>query len=97
MQFRDQVLELLKRLMPELSEKYGVSRLGIFGSLARNDFSEASSDVDIIVEFSRPVGAEFIDLGNYLEKLIHRKVDLVSRKGIRKEYLKEIDPEIIYV
>ena len=55
------------------------------------------ADVDIIVEFSKPVGIEFIDLANYLELKIQRKVDLITRKGLREKYLRVIESEIIYV
>ena len=55
------------------------------------------ADVDIIVGFSKPVGIEFIDLANYLELKIQRKVDLITRKGLREKYLRVIESEIIYV
>ena len=71
--------------------------MGVFGSVTRNDFSPEKSDVDIIVEFSRPIGIEFIDLANYLESQIRRKIDLVSRNGIKKKYLEAIEKNIIYV
>jgi hypothetical protein len=53
--------------------------------------------VDIIVEFSQPIGIEFIDLADYLELHIHRKVDLVSRNGVKKPFFQEIEKEIVYV
>lgn len=86
----------LTQLRPKISEKYYVSSLGLFGSVTRSDFSE-SSDIDIIVEFSKPVGMEFIDLAEELESYLNRKVDLVSRKGIKAKYFKTIETEIIYV
>ena len=65
--------------------------------MVRDDFSPANSDIDIIVDFSRPVGIEFIDLAEFLEKNIDRKVDLVSLKGIKPKYYDQISKEIIYV
>jgi uncharacterized protein len=79
-----------------LSEKYHVNTLGLFGSVVRDDFN-AESDIDIVVDFSQPIGIEFIDLANDLEKLLKRKVDLVSKNGIKPKYFEEIQPEIIYV
>jgi predicted nucleotidyltransferase len=76
--------------------EYGVARMGIFGSAARGDDTPLS-DIDLLIEFSRPVGIEFIDLGNMLEKTLGRKVDMVSRRGIKDKYFKEIERDIIYV
>lgn len=80
------ILYTLRGLKPELSAKYGVSSIGLFGSVVRDDFSPLRSDVDIIVDFSRPVGIEFVDLADYLETKILKKVDLVSKKGIKDKY-----------
>lgn len=63
----------------------------------REDFRPESSDVDIIVVFSRSVGIEFIDLAHFLESKINRKLDLVSRKGIKKQYLDAMEKDIVYV
>ena len=76
--------------------KFHVNSIGLFGSLVREDFSP-TSDVDIIVDFSKPIGIEFIDLADFVEKKLQKSVDLVSIKGIKKNYLKAIEPEIIYV
>jgi uncharacterized protein len=91
-----QIIQILRNLKPELSDKFHVKTIGLFGSIVRDDFTP-NSDVDIIVEFNKPVGIEFIDLADYIEKKIRRKVDLVSRKGVKEKYLKVIDPEIVYV
>ena len=87
----------MQKIKPELANKYHVKSIGLFGSIVRDDYSSAKSDVDIIVEFSQPVGVEFIDLADFLEFQIKRKVDLVSRKGIKQDFYKEIEREIIYV
>ncbi|WP_229213666.1 nucleotidyltransferase family protein [Dyadobacter psychrotolerans] len=64
--------------------------------MVRNDFTD-SSDVDIIVEFNRPIGIEFVDLADYIESKIRKNVDLVSRNGIKPKYFQAIQSEIIYV
>jgi predicted nucleotidyltransferase len=97
MTLKDSIISTLKSLKPELAARFGVNSLGVFGSITRQDFLPETSDVDIIVDFSRPIGIEFIDLADFLEKKIKRNVDLVSRKGIKDQYLKVIEPEIIYV
>lgn len=86
-------LELIK---PSLVSRYHVRELGLFGSVVRDDFSP-ESDIDIIVDFSRPIGIEFIDLADELEAQLKRKVDLVSKKGIKPQYFKAIQSDVIYV
>ena len=90
------IKQIIKQLKPELEKKFHVSSIGIFGSVVRNDFSE-NSDVDIIVDFSQPIGIEFIDLADLLEEKFHEQVDLVSKKGIKPQYFSSIENEIVYV
>jgi predicted nucleotidyltransferase len=90
------IREILIQLKPELVEKYHISSIGLFGSIVRNDFN-ITSDIDIIVDFSKPIGIEFVDLANYIEKNLQQHVDLVSKKGVKEKYFKEIEREIIYV
>lgn len=90
------IKQIIKELKPELEKKFHVSTIGVFGSVVRNDFSE-NSDVDIIVDFSQPIGIEFIDLADLLEEKFHEQVDLVSKKGIKPQYFSSIENEIVYV
>jgi predicted nucleotidyltransferase len=90
------IKKILTDLKPELERNFHVSSIGIFGSVARNDFS-ANSDLDLIVDFNQPVGITFIDLAKFLEEKVQEQIDLVSRKGIRPQYLSSIEKEIVYV
>lgn len=87
---------ILEQLKPELEQRFHVQSLGLFGSVVRHDFSP-KSDIDILVDFSAPIGIEFIDLANYIEHKLNRRVDLVSRQGIKEPYYKAIQQEIVYV
>jgi len=87
---------ILQQLKPELVERFHVNVIGLFGSVVRNDFSP-KSDIDIIVDFSSPIGIEFIDLADLIEKKLNRKVDLVSRNAVKDKFFKVIEQEIIYV
>jgi predicted nucleotidyltransferase len=91
----NEVIRKLQRIKPHLQRNFAVKTVGLFGSFATGSYTD-SSDVDIIVEFERPVGVEFIDLSYLLEKELSRKVDVVSLKGIKDKYLKEIEKDIIY-
>ena len=90
------IQDQLRQMKPELTAKYHVSSIGLFGSVVRNDFT-SESDIDIVVDFSEPIGIEFIDLANELELTLNRKVDLVSKAGVKPGYFKAIESEIVYV
>ena len=96
MMYLDSILDELKNLKPELSTKYFVDSIGLFGSITRNDFTD-KSDIDIIVDFKKPIGIEFVDLAEFLEKKFNRKVDLVSKNGMKQNFYSEIKNEIQYV
>lgn len=75
----------------------GVKNLSVFGSLARGEESD-SSDIDLLVEFDRPVGLfEFIRLKLFLENLTGKSVDLVTPDALRPGMRKEILNEAIHV
>jgi predicted nucleotidyltransferase len=80
----------------ELSNRFGVSVIGLFGSVTRDDFTE-TSDIDILVDFSRPIGMDFFTLADYLESRLKRKVDLITRDGIKPRYFEAIKQDLVYV
>jgi len=90
---REEILALLKQQKPFLQARFNVSSIGIFGSVARNEATEGS-DIDILVEFNGRIGLAFVDLAEFLERLLGAKVDLVSRRALRPEVLSLIADEI---
>ena len=77
--------------------RYGVSHLAVFGSLARGE-DRPDSDVDVLVEFSVPVGLfEFVRVQRCLARLLGRSVDLATPDAIRKEMRETILQEATYV
>ncbi len=87
---------LLSQHRSQLATRYPIQRLALFGSFARNE-ATPDSDVDILVEFSQPVGLKFFELALELENLLHQPVDLVSRHGIKPAYFAAIEPDLIDV
>ena len=79
-----------------MTDKYHVSSIGLFGSIVRDDFN-SNSDIDIIVDFSKPIGIEFIDLAEFIERKLKKSVDLVSKNGVKQKYFRTFESEIIYV
>ena len=93
---RDDIIETLQEHMSEI-RRYGVSHLAVFGSLARGE-EKPDSDVDILVEFSVPVGLfEFVRVQRYLGRLLGRTVDLATPDALRKEMRDAILQEATYV
>jgi len=94
---RKEVLRILGLHRKELAERYGVIRMGIFGSVARNEATEAS-DVDVVVETQVPDLLMMVNLKEDLEKILHSKVDLVRYRHRMNTFLKKrIDNEARYV
>jgi predicted nucleotidyltransferase len=91
-----EVKNKLKRLMPVLSDRFSVKRIGYFGSYSRDEQTD-KSDIDIIVEFSKPVGWEFFDLQEFLEHELNIKVDLVSSRALKEQLRDSILKQVQYV
>ncbi len=90
------IINTLKNSKAQLFSKYPLKTMALFGSYARNEANE-KSDIDILVEFKKPVGFEFIDLAIELEEILQQKVDLVSKKGLKSNILPYIEKDMIYV
>ena len=92
----DEIKQRLKARKSFYSREYGVSRMAIFGSYSRGEQLH-SSDIDIMVEFDKPIGLKFVDLADDMEDLLNTKVDLVSKRAIKPRLLRVIEPELLYV
>jgi predicted nucleotidyltransferase len=79
---RETVANTLRKQYPYLASEYGVKRIGVFGSYAKGVPDEAS-DVDLVVEFERPIGFRFVELTEYLEGVLGKPVDVLTRAGIQ--------------
>jgi predicted nucleotidyltransferase len=90
------IAKTLKDNKEDLLSRYHLTAIGIFGSFTREDFRE-DSDIDILIDYDQPIGIEFIDLAEELEKILDRKVDLVSKNGVKPKYFEEIQKDLIYV
>lgn len=94
---QDAVLQTLKQKHAELTKQFGVKSLLLFGSVARNE-STPSSDVDLLVEFNRPVGYfGLFALQDYLEKLLGCPVDLGTPDSLKPHIKERVMGELIRV
>ena len=100
MNTREEIIAILRSRMSELHSLYGVFKIGLFGSFARGN-PGPESDVDIVVEFDRPIGMKFMDLSDYLQNLFHRRVDVLTPAGIEgirnPKIANEIRQSVLYV
>jgi len=79
-----------------LTDKYNIKQIGIFGSVIRGEATELS-DVDILVEFNKPIGLDFVLLGDEIEDLLGVKVDIVTPNAIKPRMFESIKQDLIYV
>ena len=94
---RSQVLQILKEMKPLLKEKYGVTHLGVFGSVARNE-ATPESDVDVVIEMEEPCLFTAVHIKEALEDALQVRVDLVRYRERMNKYLKKrIEKEAVYV
>jgi predicted nucleotidyltransferase len=92
-----EIKEIIAGHRLELTERYKVKDIGIFGSYVKDQQKE-TSDVDVLVEFEEPVSLlGLVSAENYLSELLGIKVDLVPRKDIRPELKERILKEAVYL
>ena len=97
---RTEITRTLRENYPYLASEYGVKRIGLFGSYAKDMPTEAS-DIDIVVEFGRPIGFRFVEFVEHLESLLGKPVDVLTPAGIQgiriDRIAKDIQESTVYV
>lgn len=93
---RDEILDQLKSLKSDLTARYKVCSIGVFGSFARRE-ARADSDVDILVDFKEGADLfDLIELSQFLEEKIERHVDLATPRALRPEIRDGIYRDVVY-
>ena len=90
--------------MPRLHEKYGVVRFGLYGSFVKGT-AKKTSDIDLLVEFEKPLGWEFVAFADELEETFGRKVDVATFSNWRRSLAnprsraiaKDVERTLVYV
>jgi predicted nucleotidyltransferase len=94
---RQDILVSLKNLKREVAQEYSVKTIGVFGSVARDE-QTLQSDIDLLVEFSKPVGfITFMRLENFLSERLGKHVDLVTSDSLKPLIRQDVLSEVIYV
>ena len=92
---KSDILQTLHSLSVEIKQNYKAEVIGIFGSYARGE-ETSNSDIDVLVNFLDKASIfDLVGLGNYLEKKFGTKVDIVSKRGLRKEIEPYVSADLI--
>lgn len=92
----EDILDKLKDLRPILTKDYAVKEIGLFGSFSDGTNTD-SNDIDLLVEFERPIGWEFFSLEIFLENIFGRKIDLVTKNALKYQIKDGILKKVRYV
>ncbi len=94
---RDEALRILSALRPTMVERFGVKRIRLFGSTARDEARE-DSDVDVLVDFERPATFDgYFGLLSFLEDQLGVSVDLVTEKGLKERVRPNVEQDAIHI
>jgi hypothetical protein len=94
---KKEIIDIIRQSRPEIEARYGVKRLGLFGSFVRGQ-AGSRSDIDLLVSFQRDIDLfEFLDLRDFLQKRLDHKVDLVMESALKPAIGKRIRAEVEYV
>ena len=92
----NEIKELLQQNKTDLINRYNLRSIALFGSITRNEATN-KSDVDILVEFDKPIGLDFVLLADELEEILGVKVDLVTPKALKPKMFEYIKQDLQYV
>ncbi len=87
---------IINNAKPNLFKKYGLKSIAVFGSYARGEDTQLS-DIDLLVEFDRPIGLDFVTFADELESLLNVKVDVITRNAINEMMYNQIATDLQYV
>jgi predicted nucleotidyltransferase len=93
---RNDILNTLSDLKPVLYREYAVKQIGLFGSFS-DDSNTDDSDIDLLVEFEKPIGWKYFSLEIYLENIFGRKIDLVTKNALKEQIKDRILNQVKYV
>ena len=97
---REQITKSLQENSEYLHSEFGVEKIGLFGSYGKGE-AHSGSDIDLVIEFTRPIGFRFVLLAEYLEKLLGAPVDILTPEGVNgirvPQVAADIQESIAYV
>ena len=92
---QETILQRLNQHRSRLAQRYPLKSIALFGSYARGK-QQANSDIDLLVEFTQPVGMEIVGLAMELEEILGQRVDLVTYSAVKNRLFHYIKNELVY-
>jgi hypothetical protein len=96
MKTREEVLNILGQARHDLSSRYPITRITLFGSYARGQQQE-DSDIDILIDVDPSIGLRFVTLADELEGLLGQRVELVTSRAIAPKMKSLLEADSIEV
>ena len=91
-----EILTKITQIKPTLQKDYHLASIGVFGSASDGSLGK-DSDVDILVEFSKPIGWKVLSMEMFLEKELQRKIDLVTKDALKPQLKNQILSSVVYL
>ena len=92
---KQKIIRLINQNIEELKQRYPIKSKALYGSYARGE-QDPGSDIDLLVDFTQPIGMEIIDLTLDMEKILNSIVDIVTYNAIKNRLFKYIKDELVY-
>lgn len=97
METTQEIVDRLRAYKEKFADKYGIEQLGLFGSVARGGQDE-KSDIDVFITMSRPSFFTRMNIKEELQKLFHRKVDLITlHENMFRSFRQNLERDAIYI
>ena len=90
---KEQIVKILDEHKAYLHTEFGVEKMGVFGSHSKGTASK-HSDIDLLIEFSHPIGFRFVELADYLEEILGKPVDILTPAGVEGIRVPQVAAEI---
>ena len=93
---QQEVLSFLSQHKQEFENRYSITKIGLFGSVAKNEHGK-DSDIDLVVEMQEKNYFKLIEFENYLKKHLHSQIDVGFLESMKSYIQKQISKDLIYV
>lgn len=93
---KNEILSKLTELKPILYKDFSVKEIGLFGSYSNSSNTE-ESDIDILIEFEKPIGWKFFTLELFLQNVFNKKIDLVTKNALKDQIKDDILKQVNFV
>jgi len=87
------IISILRDNISFIKNKYGISKIGIFGSYSKNTQTD-NSDIDLIIKFEKPIDLKYFELIDFLEEKLGKDVDVITEKGLEQIRIKSVSESI---